>query len=82
MTSKKDEIIAKVYYDTAGYGSVANTWADAKKYDSTITFDDVKNWKARNYRKKNQCKRFQFFCCKSRLVELEHSLVAWNGYSW
>ena len=33
MSSEKDKIIAKVYFDEAGYGSVATTLADAKKYD-------------------------------------------------
>ena len=45
MTSEKDKIISKVYYDTAGYGSVAATLADAKTYDSSITYADVKKWK-------------------------------------
>ena len=43
--TEKDKIIAKVYYDQAGYGSVAATLADAKKYGSSITYDDVKNGK-------------------------------------
>ena len=42
MTSEKDKIISKVYYDTAGYGSVAATLADSKKYDSSVTYADVK----------------------------------------
>lgn len=46
--STKDEIIAKVYHDTAGYGSVATTLADAKKYNPSITIDDVKKWKERH----------------------------------
>ena len=50
MTSKKDEIIAKVYYDTAGYGSVANTLADAKKYDWTISLWWCETMEGTNYR--------------------------------
>jgi hypothetical protein len=37
MTSEKDKIIARIYYDEAGYGSVVATLADAKKYDPSIT---------------------------------------------
>jgi len=59
--SKKDEIISKVYYDTAGYGSVANTLADAKKYDSTITYDDVKKWKDRNTGRKPNLRGFNSY---------------------
>ncbi len=38
----KDDIISKVYFDPAGYGSINQTLQDAKKYDSSITYDDVK----------------------------------------
>jgi hypothetical protein len=48
----KDDIISKVYFDPAGYGSINETLKDAKKYDSTITYDDVKKWKARNTERK------------------------------
>ena len=43
--SDKDKIIEKVYYDPAGYGSINATLKDAKTYDKTITYADVKNWK-------------------------------------
>ena len=39
----KDEIIEKCYYDEAGYSSIKETLKDAKVYDKTITYDDVKN---------------------------------------
>eukprot|EP00971_Amphidinium_carterae_P348503 6490527-Amphidinium_carterae.1 len=42
----KIKIIEKVYFDTAGYGSITETLKDAKKYDKSITYDDVKKWKA------------------------------------
>ena len=52
MTSEKDKIIAKVYFDEAGYGSIAATLTDAKKYDPSITLEDVKKWKERNTERK------------------------------
>ena len=75
MTSKKDEIIAKVYYDTAGYGSVANTLADAKKYDSTITYDDVKKWKTRNTERKTNLRGFNSFVVNKPHEEYQMDLA-------
>ena len=44
---EKTKIIEKVYFDPAGYGSIAETLKDAKKYDKSITYEDVKKWKAK-----------------------------------
>ena len=41
----KNKIIEKVYYDPCGFGSITATLKDAKKYDKSITYDDVKKWK-------------------------------------
>jgi hypothetical protein len=73
--SKKDEIISKVYYDTAGYGSVANTLADAKKYDSTITYDDVKKWKDRNTGRKTNLRGFSSFVVNKPYEEYQMDLA-------
>ena len=43
----KSDTIKKVYYDLAGYGSIQNTLKDARKYDNTITYYDVKEWKGK-----------------------------------
>lgn len=50
----KDETISKVYYDPAGYGSVQNTWLDAKKKDPSITIKDVRIWFANNIEQKKR----------------------------
>ena len=42
----KTSIIEKVYFDPAGFGSISETLKDAKKYDKSITYEDVKKWKA------------------------------------
>ena len=42
---EKSKIIEKVYYDPARFGSIAETLKDAKKYDKSITYEDVKNGK-------------------------------------
>ena len=44
----KDDIISKVYFDPAGYGSINETLKDAKQYDNIITYGDVKNWKQKH----------------------------------
>jgi hypothetical protein len=40
MSEIKDKIISKVYHEF--YGSIKDTFTDAKKKDKTITYDDVK----------------------------------------
>ena len=42
--AEKDNVIDKVYYDTAGYGSVQTTWQEARLKDPTITLEYVKGW--------------------------------------
>ena len=42
--SSKDDIIAKIYYDEAGYGSIKQTYNEAKQKDKSITLEDVKKW--------------------------------------
>jgi len=48
----KNDIIAKVYYDPAGFGSINNTLKDARRYDKTITYKDVKAWKEQQIHRK------------------------------
>jgi hypothetical protein len=48
----KNEIIAKIFYDPAGYGSITQTLKDAKKIDPSITTEDVKKWKDQNTERK------------------------------
>jgi len=50
----KDEVIHKVYYDQAGYGSATNTWIDAKRKDPTITIRDVQHWFSKNIQQKKE----------------------------
>ena len=48
----KNEIIAKIFYDPAGYGSIDQTLKDAKKLEPSITYEDVKKWKEQNTERK------------------------------
>ena len=54
--SDNDKIIEKVYYDPAGYWSINATLKDARSYDSSITYEDVKSWKEKNVERKTQLK--------------------------
>ena len=51
--TKYDGLLKKVYYDPAGYGSIQDTYKDAKKKDATIKVSDVKDWFERNVERKN-----------------------------
>jgi len=73
--SKKDEIIAKVYYDLAGYGSVATTLSDAKQYDPSISYEDVKRWKAKNTERKTNIRGYNSFVVDKPFVEYQMDLA-------
>ena len=41
----KDQIISNVYYDLeTGYGSVKNTFEQARQNDKSIALEDVQKW--------------------------------------
>ena len=41
----KDQIISNIYYDLeSGFGSVKNTFEQARQKDKSITLDDVQKW--------------------------------------
>ena len=41
----KEDIISNVYYDVQdGYGSIKNTFEQARQKDQSITLDDVQKW--------------------------------------
>ena len=75
MTSEKDKIIAKVYFDEAGYGSIAATLTDAKKYDQSITYEDVKKWKERNTERKTNLRGFNSFVVDKPFEEFQMDLA-------
>ena len=43
MTDKQD-IIKQVYFDPAGFDGIKRTFEDARKKDTTITLNDVKQF--------------------------------------
>ena len=50
----KKKIIAKVYYDPGGYGSLTQTLLDARQIDKNNTLRNVKAWMDTILTKKNQ----------------------------
>jgi hypothetical protein len=55
-TESKQEIIGKAYRSMHGYGSNAQTLADARKYDRTTQLHDVVKWKDDNLQRKIKLK--------------------------
>ena len=75
----KSEIIEKVYYDLAGYGSVQNTLNEARKYDKPITYEDVKLWKQQQaLGQKRQLRGTTSFIAKEPLEEFQMDLMFFN----
>ena len=57
---EKDKVIRQVYYDAdAGFGSIAQTFKDAKKVLNSITYNDVKEFLERQ--KSRQTKPYRGF---------------------
>ena len=48
MVNNKAENISKIYNDLSGFGSIQQTFAEARKIDKTIALNDVKEWKEKN----------------------------------
>ena len=45
MKNNKDQTISKIYNDLSGFGSIKQTFEEARQIDKTITLNDVKEWK-------------------------------------
>ena len=52
--SEKQKIISDIYFDRAGYGSLKTTLQDARKKDSSIRLEDVKEFFAKNVEEKRK----------------------------
>ena len=74
----KEKIIKNVYEDKElGYGSVRDTFKQAVKKDSSIKYDDVKNYlnKLQHRQTQFQYKSFNSFVSQHPLFELEVDLI-------
>ena len=59
--SDKDKIISEIYYDQAGFGSIATTYKDAKKKDASITTQNVRDWFQESVERKKQLSGYNSF---------------------
>ena len=75
----KDNLIKKVYFDPSGYGSMANTLADARKKDKSITIDDVKAWFGKNIERKVGYKGYNSFIAEKPYEEFQADLFFITG---
>ena len=67
----KDETISKIYYDEAGYGSVKQTYLEARQKDPKITYEDVKNWLHKEVEQKKQLKGYNNYIAKETREEYQ-----------
>jgi hypothetical protein len=67
----KNEIISKVYHDPGGYGSIKETFQDAKKNDKTITLFDVKKWIESNTQRKQNLAGFNSYVAPKPFFEYQ-----------
>ena len=61
MSDTKAEIISKIYNDLSGFGSIKQTFDEARKIDKTITLNDVKEWKEKNIVRKTNLKGYNSY---------------------
>jgi len=76
--SSKEDIIAKIYYDVGGFGSIKHTLEDAKKKDKSITLDDVKEFFRTRVEKKNKAYGFNSFVAPRPYYEYQVDLFFIN----
>ena len=67
----KIDIIEKVYYDAAGYGSIHETLKDAKLFHKDITYADVKQWKDTNVERKRKMSGMNSFIAHEAFEEFQ-----------
>jgi hypothetical protein len=72
----KDKIISSVYHDF--YGSMQDTFREAKKKDRSITYDDVKDWFARSFVKKKNLTGYNSFIADEPFEEFQIDLFFVN----
>ena len=70
----KADIISKIYYDPAGFGSVKQTYLEARAKDPSIKYEDVKKWLHREVEQKNQLKGYNSFIANEPKEEYQIDL--------
>jgi hypothetical protein len=70
----KNEIISKIYYDPAGFGSAKQTYLEARAKDPSIKYEDVKKWLHREVEQKKQLKGYNSFIANEPKEEYQIDL--------
>ena len=70
----KEEILNFIYFDPAGYGSIKQTYAEAKKKDKTITMKDVKDFIEKHVEQKKQLRGMNSFIAQKPKQEYQMDL--------
>ena len=78
LTESKAQTISKMYFDEGGFGSMKNTFIDAKKEDPTITCNDVVEWFQKNTNKKTQLKGYNSYVSQNPQDEYQADLFFIN----
>ena len=71
----KNEIIAKIYNDPAGFGSKKSTLADARVKDKIITLDDVTKWYSKNVEQKTTAPGENSYVAKKPYEEFQIDIL-------
>jgi hypothetical protein len=70
----KNNIISEIYYDPAGFGSIKQTYLEAKAKDPTIKYDDAKNWIHHQVEQKKQLNGYNSFIANEPREEYQIDL--------
>jgi hypothetical protein len=74
----KHETIATIYRDPSGYGSIRNTFKEAKQKDKTITLEDTKKWFNKNVEQKTNHSGQNSYVAKKPYEEFQMDLFFIN----
>ena len=70
----KDELLNFIYFHPAGYGSIKQTYDEAKKKDKTITMKDVKDFIDKHVEQKKQLRGMNSFIAQRPKQEYQMDL--------
>ena len=75
---EKEKTISKIYYDLAGYGSMKDTYKEAKQKDPSITYQDIIDWFKNKVPRKTQLKGQNSYIAHRRFQEYQIDLFFIN----
>ena len=70
----KSKVISAIYYDPSAFGTVAQTYKEAKAKEPTIKYNDVVEWFKQNVERKTQLKGYNSYVASARRDEYQIDL--------